>query len=227
MRRVLTAGLAGMLATGLSMATPSTNIWNPTTDVQAKGTFHLGIDNYFSIAKNRTKAYGFPTDVGLTYGPGYGFEIGIDVMEPTPNPITFNAKWALPENKVWPAFAVGVQGVGIHKTTQSNIFYALLAKTWDPVGRITAGGYKGKKSALSAGRSSGSYGAIVAWDRSFGDKWWASVDYASGNNLYGEVAFGGSYKFAKNVSVLASYVVFTRHSYNPNNTFSTQLDIDF
>ena len=34
-------------AATVAMATPSTQIWIPSTDVQGYGTFHLGIDNYF------------------------------------------------------------------------------------------------------------------------------------------------------------------------------------
>ena len=42
-------------AAGAALATPSTQVWIPSTDIQAKGTWHLGIDNYFA-----------PHDAGVT-----------------------------------------------------------------------------------------------------------------------------------------------------------------
>lgn len=221
--RIAVAALAAtLLAAGAAGATPTTNIWNPSTDVQAKGTWHLGIDNYFSALRNRTTPVAFPTDIGLTYGLGYGFEAGVDVFEPSKAPFVFNAKWALPERKGLPAIALGAQAVGTNATTEGNILYGLAAKTFG-FGRITAGGYAGRKGFLGNDNS----GAILAWDRSFGSKWWASVDYASGQNPYGEVSVGGSYKVAPNVSLLAGYVFLNDKRFNPNDTVTTQLDIDF
>ncbi|HOX28522.1 MAG TPA: hypothetical protein PLQ76_05135, partial [bacterium] len=59
-------------------ATPSTQIWIPSTDIQKKGTFHLGIDNYFTMGTDNT--WSMPTDVGIEYGIAKGWEVGIDVM---------------------------------------------------------------------------------------------------------------------------------------------------
>lgn len=41
-----------LAAAGVAMATPSTQIWIPSTDVQGFGTFHLGIDNYIRLSRN-------------------------------------------------------------------------------------------------------------------------------------------------------------------------------
>ena len=82
--------LLAALVTGVFVfATPSTQIWNPSTDIQGAGTFHLGIDNYFSIESNTVKPYAFGTDVGLTYGLMKELEIGIDAVEPSVNPLFF------------------------------------------------------------------------------------------------------------------------------------------
>ncbi|MBI2301895.1 MAG: hypothetical protein HYU66_23575 [Armatimonadetes bacterium] len=221
------AGLAMLslaLFLGRAEATPSTNIWNPSTDIQAKGVWHFGIDNYFSVNRNRQVPFAAPTDVGITYGLPYGFEVGADVFEPTKHPLTFNAKWGLPEKKSRPAIAVGVFAVGVNRATQGNIFYGVLSKNVSDVGRFTAGGYYGRKAFLGGAEQGG---AILAWDRSFGSKWWASVDYASGQNLNGALAFGGSYAFSKSCSVIVAYVIFNNHSLNPNDTITTQLDCNF
>ena len=47
------------LGFGLNLvyATPSTQIWNPSTDVQSFKTVHLGIDNYYSVKDNKDNAY--------------------------------------------------------------------------------------------------------------------------------------------------------------------------
>ncbi len=34
-------------------ASPSTQIWNPSTDIQEKGKFHLNIDNYVNDTMNQ------------------------------------------------------------------------------------------------------------------------------------------------------------------------------
>ena len=222
-RSSLVAGALVLALAGSATAPPTTNVWNPNTDVQAPGTFHLGIDNYFSVSRNRTQPFAFPTAIGLTYGVGHGLEIGVDALEPTKTPFVFNAKWALPETKSLPALAIGGQSFGTNAATQGNILYGLLAKTLGKFGRLTAGGYVGKKAVVGEDNS----GAIVAWDRAFGPKWWASVGYATGNNNYGALALGGSYRFAPNVGLILGYVFFNNHSVNTNDTVTAQLDIDF
>lgn len=211
------------LAVGAALATPTTNVWNPSTDVQAAGTEHLGIDNYFSIVRNRTSAVGFPTDVGLTVGLFDGFELGLDINQPATHPVLLNAKYGRPERGAWPAFAVGIQGLGVNKANNPNILYGLLSHTIGPAGRLTAGGYVGRQAMLGGENA----GVILAWDKSFSDRWWASVDYASGQNVYGCLALGASYKFAPNVGLIVGYVFFNDSASNANDTFTTQLDIDF
>ncbi|NLC57408.1 MAG: hypothetical protein GX774_11265 [Armatimonadetes bacterium] len=211
-----------LLAAAGAQATPTTNIWNPSTDVQAPGVLHLGIDNYFSLFQNATNQVAFPTDIGLTYGLGGGFEVGIDLLEPSANPFVFNAKWGLPERGATPALALGIQAVGTTRATQGNIAYALVAKSFGSIGRLTLGGYTGRESFLGEDNA----GVIAAWDRSFGKRWWASIDYASGNNAYGALALGAAYRFTPRISLLFGYVIFNDSSINPNDTFTTQVDID-
>lgn len=220
---VLIATASCLAVSRRSMATPSTNVWNPNTDIQAKGTWHLGIDNYFSLMANRTRPYAFPTDTGLTLGLGSGVEVGVDLMEPARNPVLFNAKWGVAEKDGRPAFAAGIMSVGVTSETQGNIAYCLVAKTYGKFGRITAGGYAGKKSFLSGDRG----GAILAWDKQLSPKWWASVDYASGSNYYGAVSAGVGRQIAPNVSLIAGYVFFNNHTLNPNDVATMQLDINF
>jgi hypothetical protein len=210
-------------------ATPSTQIWNPSTDIQAENTFHLGIDDYFSITKNDSKAYSFPTDVGLTYGLLKYCEIGIDALEPSADPLYFNLKLGLPEKDGLPALAIGAMSLGTKKNiTNYNILYVVTAMTFKPLGRFSLGYYTGNKDLLvDETGDKANTGAIVSWDKQLTDKIWASVDYASGKSYYGEVSFGASYAFSSNTSVIFGYVVYNNDDINRNNQFTTQLDINF
>lgn len=210
-------------------ATPSTQIWNPSTDIQGAGTFHFGIDNYFSVDDNKKNAYNLPTDVGLTYGVSKYCEIGIDALEATADPLYFNLKLGLPEEDSMPALAIGGMNFGTKKdSTDYNILYAAVAKTFKPLGRFTVGYYDGNKDLLVDEKGDkANTGAILTWDKQLTDKVWASVDYASGDSYYGCLSFGASYAFSSNTSVIFGYVIYNNDDINPNNQFTTQLDINF
>lgn len=210
-------------------ATPSTQIWNPSTDIQSKGTWHLGIDNYFSVASNDTKPYASPTYLGLTYGLFKNVEVGFDLAEPLADPLFLNVKYGIPESKEMPvAVAVGGMNFGGKKdSTDMNLIYGLAAKGFS-AGRVSLGFYSGNDKVLVDDKGEkASSGAIVSWDKALSDKVWAAVDYASGMNAYGSLSFGASYLFAPNTSVIFGYVLYNNDKLNVNNQFTTQLDINF
>ena len=218
-----------LCVSGKVFATPSTQIWNPSTDIQALGTFHLGIDNYFSVSSNDTKPYALPTDVGLTYGAFKNLEVGVDMLEPTADPLYFNFKYGLPEGDVIPAVAVGAFNIGTKKdVTDYNVLYGVVAKTFKPIGRLTLGYYNGNdKLYVDENGDKANSGLIATWDRAITDKIWASVDYASGKSAYGSLSLGGSYMFAPNTSIILAYVIYNNDKINTNNQITTQLDINF
>lgn len=207
---------------GLSWATPSTQIWNPSTDIQAQGTWHLGIDNYFTIDDMSSGGYAFPTDLGLTYGLLPGLEIGIDALLPLPVPasqLVFNLKYGIPENGNLPALAIGGYGFGLSQgLTDQNVIYGVAAKTFY-IGRLSAGYYKGNESLLGAD----SGGAILTWDKYLNDKFWACIDYAGGTSPLGALFGGCSYNFSPNTSVIFGYGKFNNGA---KPTITTQLDIN-
>ncbi|MCK9582913.1 MAG: hypothetical protein M0Q46_04805 [Endomicrobiales bacterium] len=224
--------LVALMLIGVSVkvfATPSTQIWNPSTDIQALGTWHLGIDNYFSVSSNDTKPYAFPTDVGLTYGLFKNLEVGVDLTEPTADPLYLNFKYGLPESDVIPAVAVGAFNIGTKKdVTDYNVLYGVVAKTFKPIGRLTLGYYNGNdKLYVDENGQKANSGLIATWDKAITDKVWASVDYASGISAYGCLSFGASYMFAPNTSVILGYVIYNNDKINVNNQVTTQLDINF
>ncbi|HEY5975503.1 MAG TPA: hypothetical protein VIU41_12240 [Geobacteraceae bacterium] len=180
-----TAVLATMLvmtATGVAMATPSTQIWIPSTDVQGFGTVHLGIDNYFRASGTPKSP---PTgasardanimDIGLTAGvlpfEKLQLEVGVDYLtnanDPNDNhPFSANWKLGTPEDslcKYSPALAVGMYNVGPSQsisngplvTSGQNLLYALAAKTIPAIGSVPSLG------RVSAGYYTGAKRALV------------------------------------------------------------------
>jgi hypothetical protein len=251
-----------MLATGVAMATPSTQIWIPSTDIQAFGVGHLNIDNYFR-SSGVAKATGASRDANvMDIGPTVGIlpfekiqmEVGFDYItlanDPNDNhPFSGNFKIGTPEDslcKLSPAIAVGMYNIGTTNydqaragliTSGQNIAYALVARTlpaFGPVpslGRISGGYYHGSSRALSdvSGHSAND-GVLLSWDRTMAeisDKLWFAVDYMGGNNVDGAINVGASWNFSKNVSVIFGYDIWKEKALAGNNTFTTQLDINF
>jgi hypothetical protein len=220
--------LAGAIRPGWASATASTQIWNPSTDVQKTGTVHFGIDNYFSIVDNAQNPYMILPDVGVTAGVLKYLEVGFDLIEPSVDPLVFNLKLGLPESGSRPALAVGAFNFGTKKdVTDYDMVYGLAAKTLPSVGRITLGCYAGLNGDLfldeNGMKQAG--GVIATWDKTLTDKIWASVDYASGKSWYGSLSLGCSVAFSPNVSVIFGYVLYNNDKVVPNDTFTTQLDI--
>jgi len=222
MKRVFLCFMVVGLIGGLAWGTPSTQIWNPSTDIQATGVWHLGIDDYFTVQDRTSGGYAFPTDLGLTYGLSSNLEVGIDAFLPqaTPgSPLVFNAKYGLPESAALPALAVGGYGFGLQTgVTDQNVLYAVSAKTFT-FGRLSAGYYVGNDKVL--GTDNG--GVILTWDKYLTDKLWASVDYAGGTSALGALFGGVAYTFAPNTSVIFGY---GKYNNGAAPTVTTQLDIN-
>ncbi|HLO24987.1 MAG TPA: hypothetical protein VK187_02660 [Geobacteraceae bacterium] len=236
-----------MAASGIALATPSTQIWIPSTDIQAYKTLHLGIDNYVRTSKNGPVANNV-YDIGLTAGvlpwEKLQAEIGIDYIDGGTNagadahPLYFNAKVGTPEDSLFkysPALAVGIYNVGTQTggvaPTKQNMVYGLLARTLPVIGRVSAGGYHGSSTVLvDENGKSANDGVLLSWDRTMSeisDKLWMAVDYQSGNSALGALNFGVSWAFSKNVSVIFGYDIYNNVKTGGTNTFTTQLDINF
>ncbi|HEY5590094.1 MAG TPA: hypothetical protein VIK55_03655 [Paludibacter sp.] len=241
----------------VAMATGSTQIWIPSTDIQGFKTVHLGIDNYIRTQKDANGVYGSGMyDMGITTGISpfskVQAEIGIDYLNMGDNnaldaknydlnPIYFNGKIAMPEDSIFkgaPAIAVGAYNFGLKSgLTNYNIVYALIAKTIPVVGRISVGYYTGNKNLLvDENGNAANSGLLLSWDRAMteiSDKLWLAVDYQGGKNYLGALNLGFSWAFSKNVSVIFGYDIYNNQKafYNTNNvnanSFTTQLDINF
>jgi hypothetical protein len=233
-------------------ATPSTQIWIPSSDFQAWKTFHLGIDNYIRTAKaNSIRGAGI-YDIGLTTGilpfKKFQMEIGVDYLAMgdslyDEHPVYFNAKVGFPEDSLFkdcPAIAIGAYNFGLKKNlTNYNIIYGVIAKTLPIVGRISVGYFTGNEKILvdeNVPAKKANSGLLFSWDRAMteiSDKLWLAIDYQGSKSYIGALNFGFSWSFSKNVSVIFAYDIYNNKKvfYNSKdsnvNSFTTQLDINF
>ena len=238
-----------VITAGAAFATPSTQIWIPSTDIQPYKTLHLGVDTYVRERKSEGHRGSPVYDLGLTFGvlpfEKLQAEVGIDYMSMGDDvydnhPLYFNAKVGTNEEALFlysPALAVGGYGFGIKSNLSDyNILYGLTAKTFPVIGRISAGYFVGNSALLNDEHgANANHGLLLSWDRQLSeisDKLWAGVDYQGGNSSFGAISFGISWAFAKNVSVLLGYDIYNNRSvaYNSTdrnvNSFTTQLDIN-
>ena len=73
-------------------------------------------------------------------------------------------------------------------------------------------------------------GVLLSWDRTMSeisDKLWLAADYQGGDNALGAFSFGASWAFSKNVSVIFGYDIYNEKKLAGENTFTTQVDINF
>lgn len=216
-------------------ATPSTQIWIPSTDVQPFLNPHLGYDAYIG-----TKSTGIISNAGITMGvlptKKVGLELGIDYRDLSGNhdhPGYGNFKVGTPENgfaKWFPALAVGMYDIGFDQESSGyNLAYGLAAKSIGKAGRFSFGGFKGGLNGHETLFASGSHrdqiddaGVLVSWDKTIKDKLWFCVDFQSGMSCYGAVSFGAAWYFAPNVSVIAGYDI-----YNDSEAFKPTATVQF
>jgi hypothetical protein len=177
-RIVFSTALSCAVFAGTAYATPSTQIWIPSTDIQPYKTFHLNLDTYIRSGKedpanltgavsgqNLPPVYVFGPTVGVSPFEKIQAEVGFDLIYGGANtnvgldkyPFYGHFKIGMPEDNTWkPAVAVGMYNIGTKSgdvrkgelATNQDIAYGLIAKTLPVVGRLSAGGYFGNKKVL-------------------------------------------------------------------------------
>lgn len=236
------AGLILLINSSLCFATPSTTYWTPcVSDVQPYGIMHIGVDNYNTLGiKGLSKGRGgFPTDYGLTMGvlpfEKLNLEVGVDLLEPTHDPVSFNGKLGTPEGSLFkesPALNVGIFNAGTKKdVTDANIVYFVLGKTLPfKLGRLHVSPYYFGNSGVlrDANGAKKNHGWMIGYDKFiYKDKIMLAADYASGRNAIGGGGVGVYYFFTKDISLLTGPVWFNDRSLNGNMKWTMQLDINF
>ncbi|OHE17415.1 MAG: hypothetical protein A2X96_02000 [Syntrophobacterales bacterium GWC2_56_13] len=232
--------IVAVMICGVAYATPSTQIWIPSTDIQPYKKVHFGADTYIKTASQDGVTELTVTNLGLTVGvlpwEKFQMEIGLDYRDIGGNhtyPMLFNAKIGTPEDALFkysPALAVGVYDFGTKKDfSDYNIVYGLIAKTIGNLGRLSAGYYTGNdKLLLDINGNKDNHGVLLSWDRTISeisDKLWLAVDYQGGKNGYGALSAAFAWKFAPNVGVIFGYDIYNESFYKPTATI--QVDIDF
>jgi len=241
--------LCGLTAT-IASATPSTTYWTPaTTDIQGYGVPHITYDSYFTVFKKGEKKGDFPTDVGLTIGvlpfEKLQMEVGVDLLEPSDDPLFFNAKIGTPEGALFkgsPAINLGIFNAGTQTSkdkvrTDQNIGNLMFGKTIPGLGRLFAGPYVGNAAVLKDSKGeTDNYGFMVGFDRGFlrgkdkaGNEFnrlVVAADYASGKNAIGGGGVGLYYYFTKDIDLLTGPGWFNDQGINGGWKWTMQLDIN-
>jgi hypothetical protein len=219
--RVL-AGLSLVVtAATASWATPSSIIFIPSTDVQAPDTNHLGFDGYFTFDNPDAAAV---TDLGYTRGFKGRFELGVDHIGSSEDPFLGNAKWQAiaPRGNTGLALALGAYNWGgSDNPLAGNLLYAIASKIFPQAGRFSIGFQHGQESRVGDDNDM----LLLAWEKQLSPKWWAAVDFASGDSAFGAISPGVAYTFAPNTSVIFGYDFY--NSGDLKDTITVQVDINF
>jgi len=202
--------LLTLLAAVPAFATPSSVIWINSVDSQAFGTVHVGVDNFVAA---RQSASPISADLGLTFGllpDPLRLEIGADWWANAASPVWLNAKLSLVEDGAIPGIAVGAYGVGIDDASAYHVVYAVAAKTFGPVGRITLGGSYGVGDPLLFGGPALHKRAslLLAWERTLSEiseDLWIAADVQTGTGPFSAVSAGFAYKLGPAASILVGY----------------------
>ena len=254
MKRLNILSLAFLFLAPLAAnATPSTQIWIPSTDIQKYNTFHLNFDNYVPVEKEPGGLWKAPVSVlgptmGVFGGEKVQAEAGFDIIKAgmglgnsssspayDSNPFYLHAKAATQEGSLFagsPALALGGYNFGAKKNvTNQNIIYGLAAKNIGKLGRFSAGYFSGNDKVLvDENGKKANTGALLSWDRTISeisDKLWAAVDYQGGDSSMGALSFGASWSFASNTSVIFGYDIYNNAKAAGADTYTVQLDINF
>jgi hypothetical protein len=224
-------------AVAIAVATPSTQIWIPSTDIQKFMNPHIGWDVYLGQAGTGAISNGGIT-IGVLPFKKLGLEIGVDYRDLSgdhQNPLYLNAKAGIPEDaffKFMPAVAFGVYDLGFARGVNDyDLLYGLLAKTIWKLGRLSAGGYYAAGDTALMLNKDGEHepgGFLVSWDRTMSeisDKLWLAVDFQGGTNGYGALSFGAAWMFAPNAGVIIGYDYYLNADALPG-TITVQFDLN-
>lgn len=220
--RTIIATLLFLLSVPL-LATPSTLVQIPSTDIQPQGVWHLGVDSYaFTNGSSPDYQHAF-IDTGLTYGVTPRLELGIDMVTGQRNPLWLNGKYLIVSPQQSPvALAIGVFNAATDTATNQSVSYLVGSGCIEGT-RLTAGGYIGNNSVLGEHQSDG---IMVGLDRTLG-KWWLGLDYFSGKNAIGSVNAGVGYSFTDKISAIVGYDHFNNVDINGTaNALNFQLDVN-
>lgn len=203
-------------------ATPSSIVLIPSTDVREPGQNHLDFDGYFTFDSPAASPV---TVLGYSRGFPGRFEAGVDHIGSSRDPFLLHAKWqalAPREGRAPVAVAVGAYNWGgSDNPLAGNLLYGLASYTLPQAGRFSLGYQHGQKSRVGEDNNM----LLLAWEKQLNPKWWAAIDYASGDSGFGAISPGVAYTFAPNTSVLFGYDFYNNGALK--DTITVQVDINF
>lgn len=226
--------------------TPSSLFWtNCITDVQETGTGHIDVDTYFTIFNRRKHGQFFNPDIGLLIGlfsvKDLSAEVGFDYFGGADDPLFFNGKIGMKEDKLFkqaPSFSIGIFDLGTrtkteHRTNQ-NVFDIILGKSFKNflIDDLYIGGYSGNK-AIGKVRQGFMIGASKSFckDKDCDGKefyrWELCGDWASGKNFVGGGGIAMIHYFTPDIYLETGPVWFNTEKYNGKWKWSVQIDITF
>ncbi|HEY3355127.1 MAG TPA: hypothetical protein VGQ83_17875 [Polyangia bacterium] len=236
-------------------ATPSTQIWIPSTDVQAFLVPHLNSDVYVRVQDEpgnggrKPPLYLFGPTMGILPWQKLQMEVGFDLIwqgisAVDKYPIYFHGKLGTPEDALFkwqPAIVAGIYNVGVKSdVTNQNIVYGLVGRTFPVLGRLSVGYFYAHDTLFpdENGKAS-NQGLLASWDRTIKEltpKLWLGVDYQGSNSWIGALSFGIGWAFTDNISMIFGYDWYTNRSVvhaatgdylvPGRDTFTVQLDIN-
>ncbi len=247
LHKILATTLAVVITLSVVEATPTSVFWtNCTTDVVDTGKGHFMVDNYFTVFNRRGHGQIFAPDVGVTFGifswNDFKIEAGIDYLGGTDDPIFFNTKIGIAEDKLFcyaPSCSIGIFNMGTryhgHNKTNQNIVDLVFGHTLPECigGTFCVAGFAGNR-CMGKNRQ----GFMVSYVRTFCpatdcdgtkyNKWAFEADYASGKNTIGGGGFCIAHYFTPNVYLETGPVWFNTAKYgNGSWKWSMQVYIDF
>lgn len=227
-------------------STPSSLFWTfCTTSVLETGKGHIDNDNYFTVFNRRGHGQFFNPDVGLLVGlftiRDLSAEVGVDYLGGADDPLFFNGKIGMPEDKLFkhaPSFSFGIFDWGTRtkgkNPTNQNVLNLVLGKSFENflIDELYVSGYSGSH-ALGRVRQGFMVGAIKNFckakdcEGSEFYRWKLAGDWASGNNFIGGGGVAMIYYFTPEIDIETGPVWFNTAKYNGTWKWSVQIDISF
>jgi hypothetical protein len=222
--------------TATAWALPTQTVWMPNDKTQTDGRFRFDSDVRFTLDKRASDTdIQVPfIDEGVTYGlfnnNTVAGELGFDWWEPQAQDnlrcLHFHFKFAVIEEDKFPGVVLGFYNFGVKSnTTDQNILYLGLGKTWDP-GHFFLGYFAGNQNVLVDERGNPqNTGLMFSWERMFpsvGKHFGLTADFQSSTSQVGAVNFAVEWKVKDAYQVQLGYDIFNNRNLNQRDTIQVQ-----
>jgi hypothetical protein len=246
--------LGALVLPARAVATPSTEIWIPSIDLQPFLVPHLNFDAYVRTrsepdSTRRAPLWLFGPTIGVLPWEKVQLEVGLDLIWQGVNPadqypIYFHAKLGTPEDSMFkrsPGLVVGIYNAGVKRSvTTHDIGYSLVGRTLPGLGRFSVGYFYANRNASIFFDEHGNVanqGLLAAWDRTMKEispRLTLLVDYQGSASWIGAASFGFQWCFTEQISMIFAYDLYTNRSrvagtdtlVAGRDTFTVQLDIN-